>query len=130
MKKTFLLFIAVFAGLTSYSQQKISEQNPIIFVESNTIDYGIVKKSSDGVRKLKVYNKGKSPLIIANCVPSCGCTIPEWPREPILPGKFAVISVNYTKMNELGQFVKSFSIITNDANQPGLTITIKGEVKE
>ena len=130
MKKLFLLLFAAIASLTVFSQQPKSEPHPVIFVESNTIDYGIVKKGSDGLRKIKVYNKGTAPLIIANCNPSCGCTVPECPKEPILPGKFAVISVNYTKMSDLGLFTKSFSIISNDPNQPGVTITIKGEVKE
>ena len=58
MKKLFLLLFAAIASLTVFSQQPKSEPHPVIFVESNTIDYGIVKKGSDGLRKIKVYNKG------------------------------------------------------------------------
>jgi hypothetical protein len=130
MKKSLLLLFAAIASLTVFSQQSKTEPHPIIFVESNTIDYGVVKKGSDGIRKLKFYNKGTAPLLITSCTPSCGCTAPDCPKDPILPGKFAFISVNYTKMNDLGHFTKSLSVTSNDPNQPGLTITIRGEVKE
>lgn len=129
MKKSFLLLFAAIASLTVFSQQSKTEPHPIIFVESTTIDYGIVKKGSDGMRKLKVYNKGTAPLLISSCTPSCQCTAPECPREPILSGKFAIVTIGYNT-NLVGNFTKSISITSNDPNQPGLTITIRGEVKE
>lgn len=130
MQKTFLLLMLLVTVSSAFSQQSSTENQPKIYVESTTIDYGIVKKGSDGIRKLKVYNKGTAPLLLTSCTPSCGCTAPDCPKDPILPGKFTFISVNYTKMNDLGHFTKSLSVTSNDPNQPGLTITIRGEVKE
>lgn len=129
MKKTIFIILAMFAYQFGFSQKAAEAKNPKIFVESTIIDYGIIKKGSDGVRKYKVYNKGNMPLIITQCTPSCSCTAPDCPKEPILPGEFKLFSVSYNTTH-VGVFSKSVSIISNDPNQPGLTITIKGEVKE
>ena len=66
---------------------------PVITFEKTTHDYGTVTKGGDGTCEFKFKNNGIEPLILSNVSSSCGCTVPEWPREPILKGKSASIKV-------------------------------------
>jgi hypothetical protein len=52
----------------------------------NTIDYGKVKNTENGIR-FYFTNTGNAPLIITNVLSTCGCTVPTKPNEPIMPGK-------------------------------------------
>ena len=75
MKKILLGLVFVgFAGVASAQT---------INFNTTTIDYGTIKKGSDGNKEFIVKNIGKKPLIISNVKPSCGCTSPSWTREPI-----------------------------------------------
>lgn len=99
---------------------------PEITFETNVIDYGKVEYNGDGVRIFKFKNTGKEPLIITRAKGSCGCTVPTWPREPIMPGKSGVIKVKYST-NRVGRFTKTVTI-TSNAKTPTKRLTIKGEV--
>lgn len=120
MKK--LLFIALFAAFAS----AVSAQT-IDFV-SQTIDYGKIEKGADGVRKFKFTNKGTAPLLIENAQGSCGCTVPTWPKEPIMPGASGEISVKYDTNRE-GAFTKYVTLTTNVKDNETVRLTITGEVK-
>ena len=50
-------------------------------------DYGTIKQGADGGCEFKFKNTGKEPLIISNAMGSCGCTVPTWPKEPIMKGE-------------------------------------------
>jgi len=117
------------ATKTSTATIKPVVQNPnapeIVF-ETEVMDYGNVEYNGDGVRIFKFKNTGKEPLIITNAKGSCGCTVPTWPREPIMPGKSGVIKVKYAT-NRVGRFSKTVTISSN-AKTPTKRLTIKGEV--
>ena len=99
---------------------------PQIVFETEVMDYGKVEYNGDGVRVFKFKNSGKEPLIITNAQGSCGCTVPTWPKEPIMPGKSGEISVKYAT-NRVGSFTKTVTISSN-ASTPSKRLTIKGEV--
>lgn len=128
MKKLFLLSLVAISFSTLMAQNSETSQ-PSIYVEKTVIDYGVIQKGSDGIRSFLIMNKGKGVLLISNCTTPCQCTTPDCPREPILSGKSAKVSVGYNTQI-VGQFSKTFTIMSNDPNKPGLDITIKGEVKE
>jgi len=94
--------------------------------ESETIDYGNIPHTSDGKREFVFTNNGNKPLIISNAQGSCGCTVPTYPKEPIMPGAKAVIGVNYDT-NRVGAFTKTVTLTTNAAT-PSKVLTIKGNV--
>ena len=71
-------------------------------------------------------NNGSEPLIIKNARASCGCTVPDWPKEPIMPGTTEKIKVNYAT-NRVGKFTKNITLTTNVDKKP-VILTIKGEV--
>jgi hypothetical protein len=58
-------------------------------------------------------NTGKKPLLISNARSTCGCTVPDWPKEPIMPGKSGVIQVRFNTENKAKEQVKPVTITAN-----------------
>jgi len=90
-------------------------------------DYGTIKQGADGSCEFKFKNTGKDPLIISNARGSCGCTVPTWPKEPILKGQTATIQVHYDT-KRVGAFTKTVTIESN-AKTATKVLTIKGVVE-
>jgi hypothetical protein len=89
-------------------------------------DYGDIKQGDNGECVFKFKNTGKEPLIITMCQGSCGCTVPQCPKDPILPGKTGEIKVKYDT-NRIGPISKSVSV-TSNAKSGNQTLQIKGNV--
>jgi hypothetical protein len=104
-----------------------AQSGPIMSFENTTLDYGNIEKGSEPIRKFKFTNTGNEPLIIKNAKGSCGCTVPTYPKEPIMPGESNVIEVRYDT-NRPGAFNKTITLTTNEASDTK-TLTIKGDVK-
>ncbi len=79
--------------------------------------------------KFKFKNTGKEPLILTNVKASCGCTTPQWPREPIMPGQEASIKAVYNSKGRPGNFNKSITVTSNDSEAPTQVLYISGMVK-
>jgi hypothetical protein len=133
MKNLLLLAFVSLLTLTLSAQEKtdsisqeVDPNAPTMTFEQETVDYGTIEKGSDGKRIFKFTNTGKSPLKIEKVKSSCGCTIPSYPKEEIMPGESNVIEVKYNT-NRVGRFSKSISIYTN-ASTPRTVIRIKGNV--
>ncbi len=112
-------------------------QGPVFGADNLTVDYGEVSYSGDGTRDFVFKNNGTEPLLITNAKGSCGCTVPEWPKEPIRPGGTGIIKIKYDTKRS-GPISKTVTITTNeveskDANGNPVyknhTVAIKGTVK-
>ncbi len=102
----------------------------IIEFEKLVHDFGEIFEDPEGATySFKFTNKGKEPLIISSARPSCGCTVPTWTQEPVLPGGTGVITAKYNSMGRPGSFNKTITVESNSADQPVIYLTIKGEVK-
>lgn len=95
--------------------------------ENETIDYGTIEQNANGEREFVLVNNGNKPLIIMSATGTCGCTVPEAPKEPIAPGAKAIIKVKYDT-NRVGPFTKNVNVTSNASTTPKM-LTIKGEVK-
>ena len=115
------LAFAVFGILSTYAQ------GPVMTFPTTTVDYGKIDKGSDRVRHFAFTNTGNEPLIIKAAKGSCGCVVPTYPQEPIMPGESANIDVSYDT-NRVGNFTKTVTLTSNETD-PTHTLTIKGEVK-
>ena len=115
------LFVGLF-GLSLSAQDKIAK----IEFESETIDYGVIEKGSDGVRVFKFKNTGNAPLIVSAVKSSCGCTVPKKPTAPILPGENGEIEVKYDtkRVNPIRKTIT----VTSNAERPTVALKIKGTV--
>ena len=100
---------------------------PEITFENDVHDYGTIKQGADGNCEFKFTNTGKEPLIIANAVGSCGCTVPTFPKEPLLKGQSAIIKVHYDT-KRVGAFTKNVTV-TSNAKTGSKILTIKGTVE-
>lgn len=146
MKKITSLLVFLFAAISFVSAQEIKfvnykagdYKNPadsdkagsnISQTGENPLEwgYGKIKQGSTGVRFFKFTNTGTAPLVISNAQGSCGCTVPSWPKEPIMPGQSEYIKVSYDT-NRMGHFVKNVTLTTNAAT-PTTVLTISGEVE-
>ncbi|MDI3525879.1 MAG: hypothetical protein PWR03_62 [Tenuifilum sp.] len=125
MKKIGLFILACTFGLTVMAQNSASR---ITFKETS-FDYGLINED-DGVayHSFEFTNTGTTPLIIHRVATSCGCTTPEWPRQPIAPGKSGSIKVGYNPAGRPGPFAKTITVYNNSAT-PTVVLHIKGKVK-
>lgn len=129
MKNAVLSLLLIFAGLgTSMAQELAVKEGPSIKFEKEVHDYGKIKNGANGECTFEFKNTGTAPLIISNAKGSCGCTVPQWPKEPIAPGKTASIKVKYDT-KRAGTINKSVTITSNAVNEPTKVIRIKGYVE-
>lgn len=90
-------------------------------------DYGTIDQGANGETEFVFTNTGTEPLVISKAKGSCGCTVPEWPKDPIAPGAKGAIKVKYDT-KRVGPINKTVTIESN-ATEPMMTIKIKGTVK-
>lgn len=128
MKKVILSFLIALVSIayTNVSSAQIETGAKIEF-KKETHDYGTVKFGENGDCTFEFKNTGNEPLIISNAKGSCGCTVPDWPKEPIAPGETGKITVHYDTQRA-GAINKSVTINSNAVNEPIKVIRIKGNV--
>jgi hypothetical protein len=132
MKKTTFLMIWLLVS-TAVSAQVNHVENPAyepkarIEFSSLTHDFGKISVNSDATCEFTFTNTGQVPLMLTNVRASCGCTVPEWPREPILPGEKGVIKVKYTTVTVPNVINKSI-VVNSNADNKQVILNIKGEV--
>lgn len=118
-----------FAQTTTTTSPTQNDNGPVITFNKLVHDYGTVTKGGNGDCEFVFTNTGKEPLILSNVQTSCGCTVPVWPKDPILPGKTGTIKVTYTKMNIVGTISKQITVYSNGSNGT-VVLSIKGTVVE
>ena len=92
-----------------------------------TFDFGSVDAGEKVSHVYKFTNTGNEPLIISNAKGSCGCTVPNWPREPIAVGGTGEIEVVFDSKNKKGPRNQKVTITAN-TDPPQTFIYLKGEV--
>jgi hypothetical protein len=105
----------------------VNPNAPEMTFDFETYDYGTIKQGADGSSEFKFKNTGKEPLAITEAHGSCGCTVPTYPKEPIMKGQTGTIKVHYDT-KRVGAFTKTVTI-TSNAKTPTRTLTIKGVVE-
>lgn len=131
LKYLSILIAFSLVGLTSLKAQdapKVDNPNSAeITFENEVYDYGTIKAGSDGSCEFKFKNTGKEPLIISAAKGSCGCTVPTYPKEPIMSSQTGVIKVHYDT-KRVGAFTKTVTINSNGKTDTKV-LTIKGVVE-
>ena len=96
--------------------------------KEETHDYGEVPEGPIAGCDFEFKNVGKKPIMITEAHGSCGCTVPTWPHDPILPGGKGTIHVDYTTQGRAGMIMKDVTINSN-AKQSPMVLHIRGTVK-
>lgn len=111
---------------TQSTAESTNPNAPVVEFDKLVHDYGTMEQYGNGKCEFKFTNTGKEPLILSNVRSSCGCTVPEWPRQPILPGKSDVIKVKYDT-KRVGMINKSVHVYSNAKKSP-ISLKIKGKI--
>jgi hypothetical protein len=120
--KKLLLSLTAFVLTTALFAQSDSA---VARFNSTVIDLGRIKQDNPTMATFEVTNIGKEPLVIEQATPTCGCTIGDYTKEPIAPGKSGFIKATYNAKN-VGMFEKRLNV--KFAGYDMRAITIKGEV--
>lgn len=107
-------------------QQNDNPNAPEVKFDKVVHDYGTIEQHGDGNCVFTFSNTGKEPLILSNVRSSCGCTVPTWPRQPVLPGQSETIKVKYDT-KRVGTINKSVHVYSNGKVSP-IILKIKGKI--
>jgi hypothetical protein len=120
MKKIFSLAVAmmVFAS-ASFAQG-------VVKFKTAEHDFGKIPQGVPAVFTFEFTNTGSAPVVISNAQPSCGCTTPDWTRDPVMPGAKGFVKASYNAAS-MGVFTKTVTV-TSNGEVPTITLQIKGEV--
>lgn len=120
--KISLLIVCLFVFLSSFSQA-------VIQFNSRAHDFGTIKEVNGAVSyDFEFVNTGKAPILIKNVESSCGCTSPQWSKQPILPGQKGFVKATFDPKDRPGYFDKTITVYSN-ARPAVLELKIKGTVE-
>ena len=125
MYRIIFIFMAILLATGLASAQK----KAVISAEETSFDFGTIKEANGNVsHTFQIKNTGDSPLVLTRVIASCGCTTPEWTKEPIEPGTTGDVTITYNPKNRPGPFVKTISVYSN-GKTGSFILTIRGEVE-
>jgi hypothetical protein len=129
MKKiSFIVILILSVALVNAqtpSQATVAAKPDMLQLKEAAHNFGKIAQGRPVTYNFEVSNSGTEPLVLESVRASCGCTTPEWSKEPIAPGATSVIKVGYNAYAE-GMFTKTVTITYN--NSQVKTLTISGEV--
>jgi len=132
MKRTFFIASLVAITLASCSSatdrikstddsasgtEAMMDALPTIAFAEEFHDFGEVQEGEVVEHTFTFTNEGEGPLIISNAQGSCGCTMPDWPRQPIAPGQKGQIKVSFNSTGRAGRQDKRVTLTTNAVPQ-------------
>lgn len=116
--------------ILGFKQQLLAQEvttGAQISFEKDSHNFGEVPIHGNTTYTFEFKNTGNEPLVIQQVKAPCSCTVADWPKEPVLPGKKASIQVKYDS-NRVGPINKSFQVLSNASNEPSKSLFIKGKV--
>ena len=126
MLGSMLMFLAFFSACSDDPEARAKHHGEELWFEEQLHDYGEITVDSDGIWSFVFKNLGKEAIVINRVRSTCGCTVPDWPREPVEPGASGEITVEYNTAGT-GTFLKSVYVYSTAANSP-VKLQIKGKV--
>jgi hypothetical protein len=128
MKKTLVIALALMLALGIFSCRKKGEKYPdmkldtavfkdttqIAFIDSVKFNFDTINQGDKVEHNFRIKNVGDKNFIIANAFGSCGCTVPEYPKDPVKPGETATIHVTFNSTGKpAGNIEKNVTIVCN-----------------
>ncbi len=127
--KKLLITLIIILPIVYCSENFSQNSNAQINFKMLEHNFGEIEENQGPVSYEFVFsNDGTLPLVLGNVQPSCGCTTPEWTREPIVPGKLGSINVKFDPRGRPGPFTKSITVNSN-AETNTVVLKITGYVK-
>jgi len=117
--------------VTTVNPNAKSEKAAEIKFETITHDFGTVKADEPVKCVFSFTNIGDAPLVIHQAIATCGCTVPNYSKDPVKPGEKGQIEVTYNgRAGGIGRFMKGITVRSNAKTNPVIRLTIEGEVAE
>ncbi|RKE92012.1 DUF1573 domain-containing protein [Ichthyenterobacterium magnum] len=127
LNEVVLCIAFIFISSFIYAQDLANTTDVGVFsFEEEEINYGTIAQNANGERVFKFENRGRAPIVISKVKTTCGCTVPTYPKQPILPGQSGEIKIKYAT-NRVGPFTKSITVMSN-AFESKKVLKIKGKV--
>jgi len=98
---------------TAQEKPKTPKKSAKMSFDESVYDFGFVMEGDTVYHEFSFTNTGKAPLLITDARSTCGCTVPEWPKEPIAPGETSMISARFDTKNKIGRQTKEVTIYAN-----------------
>ncbi len=122
------------ATVAGMNTEKIPQEDTSLFTRLTWLDttdqtLGKLKPGKEIEIKWRFKNTGERPLIIEGVTASCGCTIPEKPEKPLLPGEEGTIKAKYNGSGN-GYIVKQVHVVANTNPSKNHTLSFSGEIPE
>ncbi len=130
-----LLLLSSFGGFAQEEKKVLTnigndDANQASFkFETEEHNFGTIKQGESVTYEFKFSNTGNEPIIITKAEGSCGCTVPIYPKEPIMKGQTSVIKVTFNSAGKMGVQDKTVTL-TSNAKQNPMIIHMKGTVEK
>jgi len=99
-----------------------------IAIDSSFFDFGTVKQGVMVKRTFQFTNTGADSLVITDVKTTCGCTVPDWPKQPVPPGGKGEIKVEFNTANKAGRQLRILRVVANTSPAESL-LQMGGEIK-
>jgi YbbR domain-containing protein len=123
--KTLLLACTLFLAVGATAQEAVQQPFDLTFTE-DTHDFGDIEKDKPVMHEFVFTNTSGKTVTINNVKPSCGCTVPSYPKTDLKPGEKAVITAKYDA-KKTGSFSKTLTVTLTGSDQKKV-LRIKGKV--
>ena len=102
---------------------------PTMDFKDTVHDFSTIHENESVSYEFAFTNNGKTPLIITSAGGSCGCTVPEYPKDAVAPGQSGVMKVTFNSTGKSGHQEKSVTIHTNTVRNIHM-LFIKADIKK
>jgi len=109
------------------TEQALKDSTTVQLIDS-TYDFGTIAEGEKVEYNYRFKNTGTKPLVIITASSTCGCTVPEKPEKPIMPGEIGYIKVIFNSQGKVGQTDKPINV-TSNANPPFGPMHLTGKVE-
>lgn len=110
-----MMFVAV--GL--YAQEENAKKSgPEITFKDTSHDFGDINQGDKVEYIFTFTNTGTEPLVLTEVVTTCGCTAPQWSKEPVMPGKTGQVHITFNSAHKSGRQNKVITVLSNATNNP------------
>lgn len=117
MKTAIVFIFGVFMIYGAIAQEAAeTTSGPVITFEEEQFEFGDIHQGDKVEHIFAFENTGSEPLIITNVQTTCGCTVPNWPRDPIAPGQNGEIKVVFNSTGKMGRVHKVITVVSNATN--------------
>ena len=117
MNKVILLLLSLTFSISVFAQSEEASANTATIKFTEELhEFGDIYQGDKVKHTFKFENTGKAPLILTNIGTTCGCTAPEWTREPIGPGETGEIVISFNSTGKSGIQNKVITVFSNASN--------------